>query len=72
MVKYLINFFPAFLALLPQFLSLEVSILWFLQPEPDTTNAGQIRFLIGELNSEQVPEPAKLWKSVSFADDNLM
>ena len=46
-MKCPIDFFVAFSALLPQFLSLGIGLLQFLQPEPYATNADQIKSLIG-------------------------
>ena len=39
-MKHPIDIFVALSALLPQFLSLGIGLLQFLQPEPPATNAG--------------------------------
>ena len=68
MIKNLINFFTIVGFLLPQFLGLTVGFPQLLQPEPDTTNTGFIRLLIGKLGLEDTPKTPELWQSISSAD----
>ena len=64
MVKNVINIFVAVGFLLHQFLSLAVSLLQLLRPEPYTNNTGFIRLLIGELSSEVILDLPKLWQNI--------
>ena len=68
MVKNLIDFFIAVGFLLPQSLCLAIGHLQLLQPEFHITNIGFIRFLIGKLVLEDIPETLKLWQSIDSAD----
>ena len=60
MVKNLIDFFITVGLLLPQFLGLAVGLLQLLQSEPNITNTGFVRSLIGELGLEGPPKTPKL------------
>ena len=68
MVKNLINFFIVVGFLLPQVLSLVVSLLELLQPKPHTINTGFIRSLIGKLNLKDIPKTSKLLQSTGSKD----
>ena len=72
MVKNLIYFFIAVGLLLPQFLSLVVSLLQLLQPKPHITNTDFIKSLISNLSLEGTPKTSELWQSVGFADEDLV
>ena len=67
-MKNLIDFFIAVKLLLPQPLTFTISLLEFLQPEPHIINIGFIRFLIGEIGLEGIPETPTLWQSIDSAD----
>ena len=71
-IKHPIDVFVAFLALLPQFLSLGIGLLQLLQSGLHTTNTRRRKFFIDELNSEQVSKPAELSEIVSSADEDLI
>ena len=72
MVKNLINFIIAVGFLLPQFLSLAISLLQLLQRKFHSNNTGFITSLIGELGSEDIPKTPELWQSIDSADKDLM
>ena len=71
-MKNVIDLFIAISLLLPQFLSLAIGLLQFLQFEPYTTNTSVIRLFIDKLGLEVILETLELWQSIGSVDEDLV